>query len=58
MLGLLTRETYEIRRWDCLKWHDVNTKLYDDWFMHSNNSKVIISTIWQAAVFVLLMGGI
>jgi hypothetical protein len=45
MLVLLTRETCEVHRCDCIKWHDMNATLCVDWFMHSDNIKVITSTI-------------
>jgi hypothetical protein len=43
-----------------LRWprHDIRTKFHQNWFRHSGNIKVIISTIWEAAVLVLLMGRI
>jgi hypothetical protein len=27
--------TYEVRRWDELRCHDIHTKFYKDWFRHS-----------------------
>jgi hypothetical protein len=38
-----------------IKWHDIHTKFYKNWFGHSGNIKVVASTIWEAAVLVLLM---
>jgi hypothetical protein len=49
---------YELHRWDSLRRHDIHTKFHEDWFGHSGNIKVIASTIWEAAVLVLLMGAI
>jgi hypothetical protein len=34
---------------------DMHTKFHDDRFGHSSNVKGITSTIWEAAVLVLLM---
>jgi hypothetical protein len=52
------RVIYEAHRWDILKWHDINTKFHEDCLWHSGNMKVIASTIWEAAVLVLLMARI
>jgi hypothetical protein len=49
---------YEVSYGDGLKWHDIHTKFYQIWFKHSSNIKVITSTISEAAMLVLLMGGI
>jgi hypothetical protein len=38
--------------------HDIHTKFHYDWFRHSNNIKIINTTISKAAIPVLLMGGI
>jgi hypothetical protein len=40
---------------DGLRWHDKHTMFYDDWFMHSNNIKLIASYILEAAVLVFRM---
>jgi hypothetical protein len=48
--------TYEERRWDGLRIHDIDTAFYDDRFRHSSNIKGTISTTWRGAVLVLLMG--
>jgi hypothetical protein len=31
ILVLLIEGIYEVRRWDGLRWHDINTKFYRDW---------------------------
>jgi hypothetical protein len=46
---------YKVHCWDGLRWHDIHTKLHEDWFLLSGNIKVIALTIWKAAVLVLLM---
>jgi hypothetical protein len=48
---------YEVHRWGSFRWHATRTKLCEDWFGHSSNIKVTTSTIWEAVVLVLLMGG-
>jgi hypothetical protein len=53
---LLTGEMYEVCSQDVLRWHDMQTKFDDGCFWHSIIIKVM--TISEAAVFVLLMGGI
>jgi hypothetical protein len=30
MLALLKGETYEVPRWDGLRWHDMHTKFHED----------------------------
>jgi hypothetical protein len=57
VLVLLTGGIYELRSWDNLRWHDVQTTFYDDRFGDSCNIKVIASTIREKAMLVLLMGG-
>jgi hypothetical protein len=47
-----------VRPCDRLSWPDIHTKLNDDRFRHSSNVEVITATILEAAVLVLLMGGI
>jgi hypothetical protein len=42
----------------CPQCHDIHTKFYDDLFRQSSNIKVTASTIWEAPMLVLLMGGI
>jgi hypothetical protein len=49
---------YEVRRSDGLTWYEIHTEFYDDRFGHSSNIQVIASTIWEAAVLVLLIGGV
>jgi hypothetical protein len=49
---------YEVRCLDGLRRHDVRTEFHEDWLGHSGNIKVITSTIWEAAVLVLLTGAI
>jgi hypothetical protein len=46
----------EVRRWDGLRWNYVHTKFHDGWFKLSSIIKVLISTIWEAAVLVTLTG--
>jgi hypothetical protein len=41
----------------CLRWHNIHIKFHGDRFRHSSNIKVIASTIAEAVVLVLLMGG-
>jgi hypothetical protein len=38
--------------------NDMHTKLQRDWYKHSSNIKFFTLTMWDAAVFMLLMGGI
>jgi hypothetical protein len=60
VLVLLMRGIYEERILDGHSRHDipVHTKYHDDWFKHLNKFAITITTIWDAAVFVFLMGGI
>jgi hypothetical protein len=60
MLVLLVWGILEVLLWDVLRWHDIYeyTEFHSDRFRHSSNVKVITSTIWEPAVFVLLSGGI
>jgi hypothetical protein len=44
-------------RWPQLAWH-IDIKFHDDWFRNSSNIKGITSTIWEAALLILLMRGI
>jgi hypothetical protein len=30
-----------MRRWDGLRWHDINTKFHEDWYMRSSNIKIM-----------------
>jgi hypothetical protein len=45
---------YKVCHYNGIRWHDI----HDKWFRHSNNIKVITSTIWKAAILILLTGGI
>jgi hypothetical protein len=56
MLVLLMVGIYEACFSYRLTWHDILPNLYDDQFRHSSNSEVISSKIWEAAVFLYLMG--
>jgi uncharacterized membrane protein YjgN (DUF898 family) len=47
----------ELRSRDGLRYHDMNTKFYNVRLRYSSDIKVIASTICEAAVLVLLMGG-
>jgi hypothetical protein len=58
VLVLLMGLIQEVHCWAGHRWHDMHTKIHEYWFGHSNNIKVITSTIWQVAVLVLLMGRI
>jgi hypothetical protein len=49
---------YEVCHLDGLRWHDIHTRIHDNWFRHSSNIKVVTLTISEAALLVLLMGGI
>jgi hypothetical protein len=48
---------YEVYCLDGFKWHDVlvYTTFHNDRLRYSSNIKSIISTIWEAVAFVLLM---
>jgi hypothetical protein len=51
LMGLIC----EVHCWDGLGWQEKHTKFHVGWFGHSGNIKVITSTIWEAAVLVLLL---
>jgi hypothetical protein len=55
-LALLSRG-YGVSLWDDLKWHDIRTKFHDDRLEHAD-IKVIFSTILEATMLVLLIGGV
>jgi hypothetical protein len=55
VLVLLMGVIYEVHRWGGLSWHDICTRLHEDWFEHSGYIKVITSTIWEVVVLVLPM---
>jgi hypothetical protein len=57
-LVLLMGGIYVVRRWGGLKRYDINTKFHYDCLRNSGSIKVTTSTIWKAAVLVLLMGGV
>jgi hypothetical protein len=46
------------RYWDGLRWHDIYANFHKDRVRYSNNIKSIASTVWEAAVFTLLLEGI
>jgi hypothetical protein len=50
--------SYNVCRWDDLRWRDIHMKFHEDWFEHLGNIKALTSTIWEAEVLVLLMGTI
>jgi hypothetical protein len=58
IVGTANWGIYVVRRWDDLRWHDIQAKFHDDGIRHSINIKVITFKIWRTAVLVLLMGGI
>jgi hypothetical protein len=51
-------DIYEICQSNGFMWHDTQTKFYEDWYRRSSNIELITSTIMEAAVLALLMGGI
>lgn len=57
VLILQKRGIYEISRWTCVMWLGFHIKIRAYRFRHSRNIKVIGSTVWEAAVLVLLKGG-
>jgi hypothetical protein len=48
---------HQVRRSDGLRWHDVYTRFHRHSSRYSRNNTVITSTISEAALLVLLMGG-
>jgi hypothetical protein len=42
---------------DCLRWHDIDTRFYDDQFRHLSNIKVFTSIISETTYSVLLLTG-
>lgn len=57
MLVLVTRGINSVLQWDDVKCYDMHTKFLDDRFRYASNIKGNMSTIWEAAVFVLLTRG-
>lgn len=53
-VGITDGSVYEVSCWDDLKWHDMHTIFYDHLFMNSRTIGIIASTVWEAAVLVLL----
>jgi hypothetical protein len=58
MLALLMEQIYDIRLWDVFLWHDILTKFHEVLHMRSSSIKVMFQKFWEAAMLVLLMGGI
>jgi hypothetical protein len=54
-LVLLMGVIYEVHHCDGLRWHDMHTKFHEGLFGHSDNIKVITSTISEAIVLVLVV---
>jgi hypothetical protein len=54
ILVLLMGVIYEVHSWEGLRWSDTCTMFHEDWFGDSGNIKVITSTIWEAAILILL----
>jgi hypothetical protein len=45
VLVLLMGGVLGVRCFDGLSWHNVFTKFYDDWFRHSSNIMVSVSSV-------------
>jgi hypothetical protein len=58
LLVLLVVGMCEVHRWNGLRWHNTHAKFHDNQLRHSSNINFITSTILEATVLLLLMGGI
>jgi hypothetical protein len=57
-VGIIDGMSYNVYLRNGFRWHDIHIQFHEDQFRHSSNINVITSTIREAAVLVLLMGGI